>query len=157
MVIGPRVGVQILVGAFLSWSLTGWFVSIGWLKEGEPFRKITFLIALGTILARRSWTSRSSSSRRGGGWKESAAAPGARGGLEAGRHEKLVAWIIAWGIGIILTGHVVLGQPVGFLVVARVAGVRLLPGERHLARAHRQQPDFVRIRGDRAHHGHARR
>ena len=37
-----------LVGGLVGWALIPTFVAAGWLKAGEPFRKITFLIALGT-------------------------------------------------------------------------------------------------------------
>src|SRR5256885_9872406 len=50
MIVGARIGVAALAGGLLSWALIPYFVSIGWLQEGEPFRKITFLIALGIIM-----------------------------------------------------------------------------------------------------------
>jgi hypothetical protein len=50
MVVGARVGVPALLGGLVARSLVPYFVSIGWLLPGEPFRKITFLIALGMIL-----------------------------------------------------------------------------------------------------------
>jgi len=50
LIVGARVGVPAIVGGLTFWSLTPYFVSIGWLKDGEPFRKIAFLIALGMIL-----------------------------------------------------------------------------------------------------------
>ena len=50
MIVGARIGVAALAGGLLSWALIPYFVSIGWLKPGEPFRKITFLIALGMIM-----------------------------------------------------------------------------------------------------------
>jgi len=30
----------------------------------------------------------------------------------------LVAWVVAWGIALVLSGHLVLGQPIGFLLLA---------------------------------------
>src|SRR5205085_5942449 len=50
MIVGARIGIAALTGGLVSWSLIPFFISIGWLKEGEPFRKITFLIALGMIM-----------------------------------------------------------------------------------------------------------
>src|SRR5579863_4543691 len=47
MVVGARVGVPALIGGLVAKSMIPYFVSIGWLRAGEPFRKITFLIALG--------------------------------------------------------------------------------------------------------------
>ena len=39
-----------IVGGIIGWALIPYFISIGWLKAGDPSRKITFLIALGTIM-----------------------------------------------------------------------------------------------------------
>ena len=47
MVVSARIGVPGLVFGLLGYALTPFFVSIGWLNEGDPFRKITFLIGLG--------------------------------------------------------------------------------------------------------------
>src|ERR1700682_6279721 len=44
MGVGARIGIPAIVGGVLGWALIPYFVSIGWLNEGEPFRKITFLI-----------------------------------------------------------------------------------------------------------------
>src|SRR5438094_757219 len=49
MIVGGRIGIAALTGGLVGWAMIPYFVSIGWLKEGEPFRKITFLIALGMI------------------------------------------------------------------------------------------------------------
>src|SRR5712691_3856076 len=50
MVVGARIGVPAIVAGILGLALVPYFISIGWLKEGDPFRKITFLIALGMIM-----------------------------------------------------------------------------------------------------------
>ncbi|MDT9001674.1 OPT/YSL family transporter [Paucibacter sp. APW11] len=50
LIVGARVGIPALVGGGVFTLLMPYFISIGWLKEGEPFRKIAFLIALGMIL-----------------------------------------------------------------------------------------------------------
>jgi hypothetical protein len=98
--------------------MTPFFVSIGWLKEGEPFRKIAFLIALGMILgaalidvaavlkaavARMGETKQAAEDMPD--WKR----------VNTGR---LVAWVAFWGVGVIATAHFVLGQPVGFIAFA---------------------------------------
>src|SRR4029077_4921595 len=41
--------------------------------------------------------------------------PAASGGLSTGR---LAAWVILWGIALVLCGTVLLGQPLGFVLVA---------------------------------------
>src|SRR5450631_26107 len=50
MIVGARIGIAAIVGGLVGWAMIPYFVSIGWLKAGEPFRKITFLIALGMIM-----------------------------------------------------------------------------------------------------------
>ncbi|MDY0744694.1 OPT/YSL family transporter [Paucibacter sp. R3-3] len=50
MIVGARIGVATLAGGLAFWALTPFFISIGWLQPGDPFRKIAFLIALGMVL-----------------------------------------------------------------------------------------------------------
>jgi uncharacterized oligopeptide transporter (OPT) family protein len=119
MVIGARIGVPALVGGLVSWALAPFFVAIGWLAPGDPFRKIMFLIALGTImgaalvdLALIFWQALPAQRRaapQGGGDE-----PGWRR-VHRGR---LVAWVLAWGAATLATGHALLGQPLLFLGVA---------------------------------------
>jgi uncharacterized oligopeptide transporter (OPT) family protein len=118
MVVGARIGIPAILGGVLGWALIPDFVSIGWLNEGEPFRKITFLIALGTIMgaalidvslviweALQRYRKKTAPSARKPDWTRV-------------NRLRLVMWVIAWGIGIVLTGHLVLEQPVGYLAFA---------------------------------------
>ena len=118
MVVGARIGIPGIVGGLLGYALIPYFVSIGWLNEGEPFRKITFLIALGTILGAAiidlALIFRDAARRLG---EKRAPAVEADDWKRVDTH-KLVAWVAAWGIGIVVSGHVVLGQPVGYLTLA---------------------------------------
>ena len=50
MIVGARIGLAALLGGLVGLAMMPYFVSIGWLQPGDPFRKITFLIALGMIL-----------------------------------------------------------------------------------------------------------
>ncbi len=50
LIVGARIGIPAITSGLLFWWLTPDFVAMGWLQEGEPFRKIAFLIALGMIL-----------------------------------------------------------------------------------------------------------
>ncbi|HZN48259.1 MAG TPA: OPT/YSL family transporter, partial [Ramlibacter sp.] len=50
MVVGARIGIPAVTGGLIGWALQPFFVAIGWLEPGDPFRKITFLIALGSIM-----------------------------------------------------------------------------------------------------------
>jgi hypothetical protein len=121
MVVGARVGVPAIVGGLLSWALTPYFVSIGWLHPGEPFRKITFLIALGMILGAsiidmtlilRDAVRRA---RNLGAEPASEVEPWKR--TQVGR---LVVWVICWGLLTVWAGTQLLGQPAVFLSFALV-------------------------------------
>jgi uncharacterized oligopeptide transporter (OPT) family protein len=118
MVVSARIGIPAMVGGLLGVALTPFFVSIGWLNAGDPFRKITFLIALGMIMgaaivditlvlweAARRLQARGAPAAEAPDWKR-----------VNGR--RLALWVAAWAVGVVLTGHFVLNQPVGFLVLA---------------------------------------
>src|ERR1700681_552337 len=119
MIVGARIGIAAIVGGLVSWAMIPYFVSIGWLKVGEPFRKITFLIALGMIMGAalidvslilfrayqrvREHTGEKPLEQED--WKRT-------------NMRMLVVWVVFWGIGIVVTGSQVLHQPVGYLVFA---------------------------------------
>ena len=121
MVVGARIGIPAIVGGVLGWALIPYFVSIGWLQPGDPFRKITFLIALGTIMGAAildlsliGWEALERYRKKEG------AAPAEQPDWKRVNTRRLVMWVFAWAVGIVLSGHLVLGQPVGFLVLAIV-------------------------------------
>ncbi|NUZ05421.1 OPT/YSL family transporter [Piscinibacter koreensis] len=121
LVVGARIGIPAVVAGLLGVALLPTFVSMGWLQPGDPPRKITFLIALGMIMgaaavdlaligygALRRWRASGAPREvpdRGVGWSR-------RNTL------RLVLWTGAWAAALVATGHAVLGQPVGFLVLA---------------------------------------
>ncbi len=120
MLVGARIGIPAIVGGVIGWALVPTFVSIGWLAEGEPFRKITFLIALGLIMGAAivdiALVLRETLLR----FRRRGAPAAAIDDWKRVNTARLVAWVVAWGLGIVATGHLVLGQPVGFLVFAVV-------------------------------------
>jgi uncharacterized oligopeptide transporter (OPT) family protein len=119
MVVGARIGIPAIVAGVLGWQLIPYFVSIGWLKPDEPFRKITFLIALGMIMGAAIidltlifWEA--AKRLREGGRAQAAE----QEDWKRVNKVRLVMWVVAWGIALVLSGHLVLGQPVGFLLLA---------------------------------------
>ncbi|HJV61690.1 MAG TPA: OPT/YSL family transporter [Albitalea sp.] len=119
MVVGARIGLAAVAGGLFGVALAPYFVSIGWLHEGDPPRKIMFLIALGTIMGAAVvdlvvifWQAferlrhRDTAPRTEEPEWQRMSTP------------RLLLWIAAWAVGIVLTGHLVLGQPVAFLVFA---------------------------------------
>lgn len=120
MVVGARVGVPALVAAVIWQALIPYFISIGWLHAGEPFRKITFLIALGMILGASIidmtliLKDALLRARRPG-------APSVPQAVEPWKKTqigRLIAWVIFWGIATVWAGTQLLGQPAGFLMFA---------------------------------------
>lgn len=118
MVVGARIGIPAITSGLLSLALVPWFVSIGWLNPGDPFRKITFLIALGTIMGAAVidvglvlWQA----ARR---LRSTADAPVDAPDWKRVNSRRLGLWVAAWAVAVVLSGHFVLGQPVGFLVFA---------------------------------------
>jgi uncharacterized oligopeptide transporter (OPT) family protein len=121
LVVGPRIGTAAIVGGVLGWALQPAFVRIGWLEPGDPFRKITFLIALGLImgaaivdLALIFW--RALPGARASAAQEPAAA--ADDGWRRVHHGRLWAWVLAWGAATAATGHLLLLQPLLFQLLA---------------------------------------
>ncbi len=122
MVVGARVGVPALVGGLIAKALVPYFVSIGWLQPGDPFRKITFLIALGMILGasiidmtlifwgvvQRARNVLKEDTLQGvEPWKKT-------------QVSRLVIWVICWGAGIVWVGTHLLGQPPGYILFALI-------------------------------------
>jgi uncharacterized oligopeptide transporter (OPT) family protein len=120
MIVGARIGIPAILGGVISWLLIPYFVSIEWLKPGEPFRKITFLIALGTILGAAivdlSVIFRQALRRVMDGRSSQAELP--QPDWQRTNTLRLIVWVVCWGAGIVLTGHLVLGQPAGYLAFA---------------------------------------
>jgi uncharacterized oligopeptide transporter (OPT) family protein len=122
MLVGARIGIAALVAGATGTLLIPFFVSIGWLHAGEPFRKITFLIGLGLIMGAaildigqilvEAW-------RR---WRAPPAATAPVAGEEWKRTStgRLLAWVAFWGAAVVWVGASVLHQPVFFMAVAIV-------------------------------------
>jgi len=119
MIVGARIALPALLVAIIGEFLKPYLISIGWLKEGEPFRKIGFIIALGTILGaaivdvslilyqavQRLRQPGPEAAQPAEDWKRV-------------NMFRLVLWVLFWGAGIVIVGSQVLHQPVLFLLIA---------------------------------------
>ncbi|HEV2221026.1 MAG TPA: OPT/YSL family transporter [Casimicrobiaceae bacterium] len=119
MIVGARIGIAALVGGLAGWLMIPYFLSIGWLEPGDPFRKITFLIALGmimgaalidvTLILYKAWQRARQKSAEPAvpqeDWKRT-------------NIRRLVAWVVFWGVAIVIVGSQVLHQPVAYLAMA---------------------------------------
>jgi len=120
MLVGARIGIPAAVAGLTGWLLVPHFVTIGWLKDGDPARKIMFLIALGTIMgaavvdfALIFWQAAQRLRGLGAATPVPPQADWQR--VHTGR---MVAWVVCWGAGVVATGCWVLGQPVGYMLLA---------------------------------------
>lgn len=118
MIVGARIAIPALVVAFVGDRLKPYLVDIGWLEPGAPFRKIGFIIALGTILgaaivditlilfqAVRQLRQPQAQAQPTEDWKRV-------------NMFRLILWVLFWGAAIVILGSQVLHQPPFFLTVA---------------------------------------
>lgn len=120
LVVGPRIGTAAVVAGVLGWLLQPFFVRIGWLEPADPFRRITFLIALGLIMGAAAvdlglifWRALPLARARAGA--QPVEPPDDWRRVHRGR---LVAWVVCWGAATVAIGHWLLGQPWTFLLLA---------------------------------------
>jgi uncharacterized oligopeptide transporter (OPT) family protein len=130
MIVGARIAIPVIVGGLTGKALTPYFISIGWLHEGDPFRKITFLIGLGLILGASLIDVSMILWEAVGRWRAGpASATQAATGVEAWKKTnigRLVLWVLAWAVGIVLTGTTLMGVPAGYLLFELALGVVLV-------------------------------
>ena len=121
MLVGARIGIAALVAGATGHLLIPYFISIGWLQAGEPFRKITFLIGLGLIMGAAILDIGQILVEAARRWR---VAPVATAVVEEEWKRtntgRLVAWVVFWGALVVWVGSGVLHQPVFFMTVAIV-------------------------------------
>ena len=121
MLVGARIGVAALVAGLTGTWLIPYFISIGWLHEGEPFRKITFLIGLGLIMGAAILDIGQILAEAWRRWRSPRLAPAAT--QEDWQHTntgRLVAWVAFWAVVLVWVGSGILHQPVYFMSIAVV-------------------------------------
>ena len=117
MIVGARIAIPALVVALIGLWQRPHLVSMGWLKEGEPFRKIGFIISLGTILGAAIIDITLILIEFFKRLKQRAPAPPTEDWKRVNTF-RLMLWILGWGAGTVVVGSQVLHQPVWFLTVA---------------------------------------
>lgn len=118
MIVGARIAIPALVVGLIGAWQTPHLMAIGWLNPGDPFRKIGFIISLGSILgaaivditlilvqAAKRFMAKSEPAQAAPDWKRV-------------NMVKLWGWVICWGAGIILFGSLVLHQPILYVAIA---------------------------------------
>ncbi|MCC6644926.1 MAG: OPT/YSL family transporter [Polyangiaceae bacterium] len=121
MIVGARITLPATLYAYGLHLLTPWFVSQGWLGPKDPARKFAFLIALGMIMGAAlvdiSLILRQAVAQlRGAGAAPKEPVPG-----EAWKQtntRRLIAFVAAAGIAVIVVSHALLGVPLGWVLFA---------------------------------------
>lgn len=120
MIVGSRIAIPALVVALIGAWLRPYLISIGWLGSGDPYRKIGFIIALGTILGAAIVDISLILVQAVRRFQEKSAAPVEPADWKRVNLVGLVVWVLFWGAGIVWVGSQVLHQPWPFLTVAVV-------------------------------------
>ena len=125
LIVGARVGVPAIVGGVTFKLLTPVFISAGWLKLGEPFRKIAFLVALGMVLGAAA-IDMSLILWRAIGRLASPPEAGATAVPEEQRTgprasiPRLLGWVGIWAVATIVAGMQFFNEPLGVMLTAIV-------------------------------------
>jgi hypothetical protein len=119
MIVGARIAIPALVVGLIGVWQTPHLVRIGWLGPTDPYRKIGFVISLGTILGaaildislilleagRKFFAKQEKPDQAPEDWKRV-------------NTFRLILWIVFWAAGTVWVGSQMLHQPVFFLLVA---------------------------------------
>jgi uncharacterized oligopeptide transporter (OPT) family protein len=126
LVVGARIGIPALIGGLLGYALLPVFIAQGWLAEGEPFRKATFLVALGMILGAAVvdlvlifW--RALAQAKAVKSRPSPVPAQSRTGQSTGPRAslpRLLAWVGFWSVATIVAGMQFFHEPLIYMLIA---------------------------------------
>jgi uncharacterized oligopeptide transporter (OPT) family protein len=122
MIVGARISASAILVGGIGVYLTPWLREAGYLGPHDPFRKIGFIFALGTILG-AAIVDLTLLAVDAIGRVRAASAAGAppAGPASDGRTTNvraLAAWVVVWGAALTMVGSQVLGMPVPWLLFA---------------------------------------
>lgn len=123
LIVGARVGVPVIVAGVIFWQLTPYLVSIGWLREGEPYRKLSFLIGLGMVLGAAIvdmslifW--RAVARLRATADGNLTPAPEEQRTGPRASTPRLLAWVACWTVATIFCGTQFFNEPLLYMLIA---------------------------------------
>ena len=122
MLVGARIGIPALVAGLTGTALIPTFVSIGWLDDGAPYRKITFLIGLGLIMGAAIIDIGRILIEAVARWRTpgAATAPVDQPAWQRFSTTRLLVWTLCWAVAVVWLGVGLLDQPPFFMVFAVV-------------------------------------
>ena len=120
MIVGARIGIPAIVYAIVWDQLTPWLRSQGWLGEHDPFRKFAFIVALGTIMGAAAVDITLILIQAARRLRGPAPEPLVLAGEEwkQTNTRRLIAWLVTWGLLVIVVTTTVLGVPLGWVLFA---------------------------------------
>jgi len=117
MIVGARIGVPAITVGLIGLALTPWLREIGLLGPNDPWRKVGFLISLGTILGAAivdiTLVAREAMARHR---STVAQPPVPQEEWKQMDTRKLLVWAVAWGIAVIGVSAS-MGVPIGYAVL----------------------------------------
>jgi uncharacterized oligopeptide transporter (OPT) family protein len=118
MIVGARVSISaILVGGLGLW-MQPWLVEAGYLGKDDPFRKIGFIFALGTILGAAIVDLTLlgfDAVKKIAAARSATAEPSTEPKAQVGR---LIVWVIFWGVALAIVATQMLNVPLGWVLMA---------------------------------------
>jgi uncharacterized oligopeptide transporter (OPT) family protein len=121
MIVGARIGIPAIAGGLTARALRPYFVSIHWLEPSAPFRKITFVIALGMIMGASAVDIVMILFKAAARLREVRAVELTESRptdepWKTTNTTRLVLWSAVWGAGVVAMGSLVLHASTWFLV-----------------------------------------
>ncbi|WNG32118.1 peptide transporter [Cystobacter fuscus] len=117
LVVGSRITVPAMVGGLLGAAATPWLREHGWLAPDEPFRKIGFLVGLAMICGAAVVDLSLLAVQAVERVRNRARLPADE--VPAWKQvnlPRLLAWVVFWGVAVVLVATRLLGQPLGFIL-----------------------------------------
>ena len=122
MIVGARISVPAIVVGFIGLQLTPWLREIGWLGAHDPWRKIGFIIALGTILGAAivdlTLIFRQAIAKIRGTQTGPVAETPPTEEWKKTNTRAMIAWAAFWGVALIIVATAVLNVPALFVLFA---------------------------------------
>jgi OPT oligopeptide transporter protein len=118
MIVGARIAIPALVVSVSGTLAKPYLVHIGWLNAGDPYRKIGFVMALGTILGAALLDITLIMIQAVQRFRDQSLVAPPQEDWKRVNSLRLVLWVIFWGAAVVVAGHWMMGEPLRFLLVA---------------------------------------
>lgn len=121
MIVGARIAIPAFVVGWIGYFVTPTLMRLHWLEPGQTYRKIGFVISLGTILGAAMLDISIILFQAVKKYREKAAETlNPAEDWKRVNLIKLVLWVVFWGAAILVVGNRMLGQPLGLLTAGVV-------------------------------------